>query len=180
MNPALDGDRELVERFCAGGDEAAFRSLHARHSPAVYALLRRLVGPDAEDILQETWMRAARRMPTFRGESAVRTWLFAIALNTAREIWRERVRSGELDTDRRQAGGLGSEDALDLQQAVAALPPGYRAVLLLHDSWGYTHAEIGAFLDVDEGTSKSQLTHARAAVRRRLAGRATARTGGAG
>lgn len=172
-------DGDLVARFCARGDEGAFRALHSRHSPAVFALLRRLVGGEAQDALQETWMRAARRMHAFRRESSLRTWLVGIALNTAREMWRERVPSGELDPDRRRAGGLGSEDALDLQQAVAALPPGYRSVLLLHDSWGYTHAEIGAFLDVDEGTSKSQLAHARAAVRRRLAGRATARTGGA-
>ena len=178
MNPAREGDRELVERFCAGGDEAAFRSLYARHSPAVYALLRRLVGPDAEDTLQETWMRAARRLSTFRGESAVRTWLFAIALNAAREVWRGRDPSGPPEPDDPRGSGPGTEAALDLQQAVSALPPGYRAVLLLHDSWGYTHAEIGAFLDVEEGTSKSQLAHARAAVRRRLAGRATARTGG--
>lgn len=61
---------------------------------------------------------------------------------------------------------------------MGALAPGYRAVLLLHDSWGYTHAEVGALLGVDEGTSKSQLAHARAAVRRRLAGHAAAPTGG--
>jgi len=179
VTTASEGDHELVERFCTGGDEAAFRSLHSRHSPAVHALLRRLVGPDAEDALQETWMRAARRMQTFRGESAVRTWLFAIALNAAREVWRGRDPSGPPEPDDPRGPGPGTEAALDLQQAVSALPQGYRAVLLLHDSWGYTHAEVGALLSVDEGTSKSQLAHARAAVRRRLGGRATARTGGA-
>ena len=171
-----DGDLDLVRRFCAAGDETAFRALHARHSPAVYALLRRLVGPEAEDALQETWMRAARRLHGFRGDSAVRTWLFAIALNAAREVWRDRDPAGVPQPEPRQAPGR--ESALDLEQAVGALAPGYRAVLLLHDSWGYTHAEVGALLGVDEGTSKSQLAHARAAVRRRLAGHAAAQTGG--
>ena len=173
---AEDGDVDLVRRFCAAGDEIAFRALHARHSPAVFALLRRLVGPEAEDALQETWMRAARRMTGFRGKSALRTWLFAIALNTAREIWRDRGDAATAVPP--ELAAPAREPALDLEQAVAALPPGYRAVLLLHDSWGYTHAEVAALLGVEEGTSKSQLAHARAAVRRRLAGRAPALSGG--
>jgi RNA polymerase sigma-70 factor (ECF subfamily) len=174
--PAGRGDDlELVRRFCAAGDEAAFRALHARHSPALYAFLRRLVGPDAEDALQETWLRAARRMAGFRGDAALRTWLFAIALNSAREVWRDRGTPDGVLVDLPAPAG---EPALDLEQAVAALPPGYRAVLLLHDSWGYTHAEVAAFLGILEGTSKSQLAHARAAVRRRLAGHAPALSGG--
>jgi RNA polymerase sigma-70 factor (ECF subfamily) len=171
-----DGDLDLARRFAASGDEGAFRALYTRHSPAVYALLRRLVGPDAEDALQETWMRAARRMDGFRGDSAVRTWLFAIALNAAREVWRGRESTGMPAPEPHT--GPGRESALDLETAVAALAPGYRAVLLLHDAWGYTHAEVGTLLGVDEGTSKSQLAHARAAVRRRLAGRALPETGG--
>jgi RNA polymerase sigma-70 factor (ECF subfamily) len=173
---AAADDRALAARFHEHGDEDAFRALHARHAPALYALLRRLVGPAAEDALQETWLRAARRLGTFRGESALRTWLFGIALNAAREIWRDRGPAEEALAD--VAGrGSGAESALDLEQAVGALPPGYRAVLLLHDAWGYTHAEVGALIGVDEGTSKSQLAHARAAVRRRLAGGGLARTG---
>ena len=171
-----EDDLALARRFAASGDEAAFRALYARHSPAVYALLRRLIGPDADDALQETWMRAARRLGGFRGDSAVRTWLFAIALNTAREVWRGREPAGAPGPEART--GPVRESALDLHAAVAALAPGYRAVLLLHDAWGYTHAEVGTLLGVDEGTSKSQLAHARAAVRRRLAGRARAETGG--
>ena len=167
-------DRDLAARFCASGDEAAFRALYARHAPAVYALLRRLVGDDAEDALQETWMRAARRLHAFRGESALRTWVIGIAMNAAREIWRGREPKSTEEPER--PGHPRADDALDLQHAVAALPEGYRAVLLLHDSWGYTHAEVGALLGVDEGTSKSQLAHARAAVRRRL-GRGPRRAG---
>lgn len=173
---AVTADSDLVRRFCATGDEGAFRALHARHSPAVFALLRRLVGPDAEDALQETWMRAARRMAGFRGDAALRTWLFAIAINAAREIWRDRGTAEGAPL--MEVAAPGREPALDLEQAVAALPPGYRAVLLLHDSWGYTHGEVAALLGVEEGTSKSQLAHARAAVRRRLAGRAPALSGG--
>lgn len=176
---ATPDDAELVARFCAAADEAAFRALYARHSPALYALLRRLAGASAEDALQETWMRAARRLGTFRGESALRTWLFGIAVNAARETWRGREPAGADMAEVSAGGRPGTDVALDLHRAVAALPHGYRAVLLLHDSWGYTHAEVGALLGVDEGTSKSQLAHARAAVRRRLAGGRLARTGGA-
>ena len=86
--------------------------------------------------------------------------------------WRRRDAPFVPEQDEPRAAGPGAEAALDLQQAVAALAPGYRAVLLLHDSWGYTHAEVGALLGVDEGTSKAS-AHARSAVRRRLAGRAT-------
>ncbi len=167
----VEGDDALVRRFRASADERAFRLLYARHSPAVYALLRRLVGPAAEDALQETWMRAARRLGDFRGESALRTWLFGIALNAAREIWRGREPPVEEPEEVAAAGsGAGAEVSLDLRDAIDALPQGYRAVLLLHDGWGYTHAEVGALLGVDEGTSKSQLARARAAVRRLLAG----------
>jgi RNA polymerase sigma-70 factor, ECF subfamily len=172
-------DVDLVCRFRDHGDEAAFRALHARHSPAVYAFLRRLVGAAAEDALQETWLRAARRLGGFRGDSALRTWLFGIALNTARETWRERGEPDGAAPEDSAVTGPGAEALLDLRGAVEALPPGYRAVLLLHDAWGYTHAEVGLMLGVDEGTSKSQLAHARAAMRRRLAGGRRERTGGA-
>ena len=172
-------DGDLVARFRDHGDESAFRALYARHAPALYALLRRLAGPAAEDALQETWMRAARRLADFRGDSALRTWLFGIAINAARETWRGRAPREAAAPGEAVAPGPGAEIALDLQDAVAALPEGYRTVLLLHDAWGYTHAEVGALLGVDEGTSKSQLAHARAAVRRRLSGRQSARAGGA-
>jgi RNA polymerase sigma-70 factor (ECF subfamily) len=171
-------DVDLAARFNRG-DEAAFRALYERHSPAVYAFLRRLVGPAADDALQETWMRAARGLGGFRGQSALRTWLFGIALNAARETWRGRDPREPAAAGETAAPGPEAEAAIDLHDAVAALPDGYRAVLLLHDAWGYTHAEVGALLGVDEGTSKSQLAHARAAVRRRLSGRQPARAGGA-
>lgn len=172
-------DADLVARFRDSGDEAAFRALYARHAPALYAFLRRLAGAAAEDALQETWLRAARRLGTFRGDSALRTWLFGIALNAARETWRGRDAYPDPGPEEGVGPAPAAEASLDLRRAVDALPPGYRAVLLLHDAWGYTHAEVGALLGVDEGTSKSQLAHARAKVRQRLAGGRLERTGGA-
>src|ERR1700733_4280221 len=84
-------DAILIRRF-ADGDEPSFVGLYRRHSPAVYGLLSRLVGPfqvEAGDLLQETWIRAAQRLTAFRGDAQFRTWLSGIAINCYRE-WRRR------------------------------------------------------------------------------------------
>ena len=82
-------ERRLAERVMAGGDEAAFRELYRRHSPALYGLLLRLLGgreAEAQDLLQEVWIRAADRLASFRWQSSLRTWLCGIAVNCAREL----------------------------------------------------------------------------------------------
>jgi RNA polymerase sigma-70 factor (ECF subfamily) len=166
---AHDDDRGLAAAFLRG-DEPAFRELYRRHTPRVYALVRRLLGgrhADAEDVMQETWLRAARGLGGFRWESSLRTWLTGIALNLCRE------------RSRRQAdSALESEPAtpppvpvdVDLERAVAGLSDGYRQVLILHDVWGLTHEEVGQALGIDAGTSKSQLSRARRLLKERLAG----------
>src|SRR5262245_19221140 len=165
-----EDDRLLAAAFIERRDERAFRALYARHSPALYGLLRRLVGvSDAQDALQETWLRAARGLPGFRWQGALRTWLTGIALNCARELRRAqgpRPAPGPEPEPRPPSVG----QRIDLERAVEALADGYRTVLLLHDAQGYTHAEIAALLGVDEGTSKSQLSRARRAVRESLRG----------
>lgn len=169
-----DPDRKLAAGAMAG-DEAAFRALYRRHTPRLWPLLRRMLGgpgtrPEAEDAVQETWIRAVEALPSFRWEAAFSTWLTGIALNCAREALRRRDRRPEMGTDAAPARFLGAMPLdpgrrLDLEDAIAALPDGYRAVLVLHDIEGYTHMEIADRLGIAEGTSKSQLHRARRAVR---------------
>jgi RNA polymerase sigma-70 factor (ECF subfamily) len=165
-----DDDRRLVEAFLAG-DEDAFRQVFRRHSPRLYALALRLTGgrtADAEDTLQECWVRAARRLAGFEWRSQLSTWLTAILINCARERRRRSLPLADADLAQVWAPARSHAEALDLDRAIAALPDGYREVLVLHDVEGYTHAEIGTLLGVSAGTSKSQLFHARRAVRARL------------
>ncbi|MEZ5317121.1 MAG: sigma-70 family RNA polymerase sigma factor [Vicinamibacterales bacterium] len=166
-------DRTLVDAFVAHGDEEAFRHLFRRHTPRLYALAYRLMAgraADAEDVIQDTWLRAARHLGTFEWRSSLSTWLTGIAINCARE--RLRRRTPEAVDPATLAAIVMAADAgvpdVDLERAIALLPDGYREVLVLHDVEGFTHAEIATRLGVSPGTSKSQLFHARRAVRARL------------
>ncbi len=171
-------DARLVKRFLAGRDEQAFRSLYRAHTPAMLAVVWRYLDGDrveAEDVVQEAWMRATEKLPGFRWESTLRTWLVGIAINCARNRARGRGATTARDTDLAEVLELPSSTAsidvavYDLERAVARLPEGYREVLLLHDVFGYTHDEIARMLGVESGTSKSQLHRARTSVRRWLA-----------
>ena len=128
---------------------------------------------DAEDVVQEAWLRAAKRVADFEWRSTLSTWLVSIAINCARERLRARpivtVPAEELE----QVGTTPSAPhlVLDLERAIAALPDRRRHVLVLHDIEGWTHAEIGRHLDIPAGTSKSELFQARRAVRASLAPR---------
>jgi RNA polymerase sigma-70 factor (ECF subfamily) len=170
---ALDGasaDRRDVQAVAVSADEAAFRALYRRHTPALYAFACRLMGGESaevDDIIQDAWLRAVRGMGDFGWRSSLRTWLSSIVLNCCRERWRERPDSPDVSADTpAKSGDLNLR--MDLEAALAALPPGYRAVLILHDVEGYTHDEIGERLGIQPGTSKSQLFHARRALRERL------------
>jgi RNA polymerase sigma-70 factor, ECF subfamily len=176
------GDRLLVSRFLERRDEAAFRALYARHTDTLYRFLLRLTGraADAEEGVQETWVRACRGLDRFAWRSALGTWLAGIAIRWWRE---ERRRRGtnqdaawdEAFLDDAPAPPLGEVaiDRIDLERALGELSLGYREAILLHDVYGHTHSEIAEMLDVDEGTSKSQLSRARRALRARLGGRRT-------
>jgi len=138
----------------------------------------RLAGdPDqAQDYTQEAFIRAVDRLSDFRGDSALGTWICAIALSVAlnglRKLKRLRTRevalesAAELGHSRREAD---PDLKLRLARAIDQLPDGYRAVFLMHDVEGYTHEEIGRALRVQPGTSKAQLSRARARLRETLA-----------
>lgn len=168
-----NADRESVDRFLDRRDEESFRRLYRLHSPQLYRVIVRSVGQEgaAEDVLQETWIRAVTALPRFRWESSLRTWLTGIAIRCCREATRTRRADGVREISPAPVAEPGTGERLDLERALGELPPGRREVLLLHDVEGFTHAEIGALLEIDEGTSKSQLSRARRQMRRHLAGR---------
>ena len=167
-------DRELADRVLVDGDETAFRMLYRRHTPALYQLVLRILGgnqPDAEDVVQEVWIRAVEGLGQFRWESALRTWLAGIALNLCRGLFRKRDRNWLEVNDSLELTQIVPADdhRIDLEAALTALPPGYRTVVVLHDVEGLTHAEIGERLEISANTSKSQLFRGRRMLRTLLA-----------
>jgi len=173
----LDSDDRTLAESVLAGDELAFRQLYGRHTPRLYCLVLRLLGgveADAEDVVQETWIRATDRLTGFRWEASFGSWLSAIGLNVARELLRKRSRRREDEWDAEvelpAARPLERLEPVDLERALAQLPDGYRTVLVLHDVEGYRHDEIAEQLGIAPGTSKSQLFHARRAMRALLGG----------
>jgi RNA polymerase sigma-70 factor (ECF subfamily) len=164
---------ELIARACAG-DGAAERALYDAHVDRVYRLAYRLAGDDelAQEFTQDTFVRAFERLGAFRGEAKLSTWLHAIAtsvtLNGLRKVKRLRGRETDLG-DATALPGAGRRAEPDLKrrlaQAIDALAEGYRTVFVMHDVEGYTHEEIGAALGIETGTSKAQLSRARAKLR---------------
>ncbi|NOT07517.1 MAG: RNA polymerase sigma factor [Gemmatimonadales bacterium] len=164
----------LFRQGLVEGDDEAWRTLYRRHTPGLLRLAELLADrpDDADDLVHDTWLRAARGAARFAERSLVRTWLTGILLNCIREWRRASVRAGLVELpddlpgpDPEPPHGV---DRLDLERVVAGLPPGYREVLLLHDVEGYTHVEIADLLGIEAGTSKSQLSRARRAVVRAL------------
>lgn len=169
-------DRVLVDAVVRRGDERAFTTLYARHTPALYGLALRLTGgddTDAQDIVHDAWVRAVARFTGFEWRSALSTWLCGFIVLRWREMDKQRRRENDTSFDDDAVGVddrqlEGTFDRVVLEQAVARLAAGYREVLVLHDVHGYTHDEIGALLGIDAGTSRSQLSRARRALRNAL------------
>lgn len=173
-----EADAALV-RSAAGGDTAAFASIYRRHAGRVHGVISRLVGGQgarAEDLTQEAFVRAWQALPKFRFESAFSTWLHRLAVNTALMELRSRRGGPRFDDDEEALDEVGTADSagqgaalsLDLERAVATLPPRARAVLVLHDVEGWKHEEIAAELGMATGSSKAQLHRARQLLRGRL------------
>jgi RNA polymerase sigma-70 factor, ECF subfamily len=158
------------------GDARAFERLYRVHVDRVFSLCVRMSGDRtlAEELTQDCFVRAWERLASFRGESAFGTWLYRLAvnvvLNARKTAGRARKRfvteeedepSGERETHRTPNPGT----ILDLETAVAALPPGARRVFVLHDVQGYRHEEIAEMLGITSGGSKAQLHRARLLLR---------------
>ena len=157
------------------GSETAFAGLVQRHQRRAYAVARSIVltHDDAEDAVQEGFLHAWRALARFRPEQAFGAWLHRIVANAALDIARrKKVRDAdelhESVSSPFRDPALGAELRERLRTALVTLPERQRSVLVLHDVEGYKHAEIGQTLGIPEGTARSDLHHARAALRRLL------------
>ena len=169
-------ERRLV-RDAQNGDLLAFERLYRENERKVFALCLRLSSDAAlaEELTQEVFVRAWRKLGSFRGESAFSTWLYPLTVNVALSERRSRRRRdarivATVDPASLERSPLAPrpEAGFDLERAMAALPPGARAVFVLHDVEGRTHDEIAAILDLAPGTSKAQLFRARRLLREAL------------
>jgi RNA polymerase sigma-70 factor (ECF subfamily) len=165
-------------RRAQSGDVGAFELLYREHSPRIYALCLRLKAgdkSDATELLQDVFIKAWRRLDTFRGDCAFVSWLHRLAVNTmlenARSDQRRTARVLPMEDTSRLAGAArssGVESRMDMESAIASLPKGARLAFVLHDVEGYQHQEIADQLGVTVGTVKAQLHRARRLLRERL------------
>lgn len=174
--PGGHPDLALAEQ-CRKNEPGAFEELYRRHSSRLFGLSCRLVGrTEAEDLLQEIFLAAHRKLESFRGEAALGTWLYRLGMNQILDHVRSRAaRTGQLTdglddaTLLADAGGhrLADRaiDRIDLERALAELPEGCRAAFVLHDVEGLEHKEVSEVLGIAEGTSKSQVHKARLRLR---------------
>lgn len=170
-------DAELLARLQTN-DSIAEREFYDRHVDRVYRLICRMSGRTdlAQDWTQDTFVRAFERISQFRGESALSSWLHAIAvsitLNGLRTLKRRDAYAAPIE-DAELVGRwpvMGEPDLkARMRHAIDALPEGSRRVFVMHDVEGYTHEEISEALGVAVGTSKSQLSRAREKLRTALA-----------
>jgi RNA polymerase sigma-70 factor (ECF subfamily) len=174
VNPA---DLELAQR-CVQGDTAAFEELYRAHAPRLYTLVLRMTGSEAdtEDLLQEVFLQAHRKLGGFRGESSLGTWLYRMAVNQTLDFLRGRQTRMARATDSYDDDTTDEPAApaplvptavsrVDLERAIARLPDGCRIAFVLYDVEGFAHHEVAALLGISEGTSKSQVHKARFRLR---------------
>jgi RNA polymerase sigma-70 factor (ECF subfamily) len=161
--------------LAASGDGRAFERLYRVHVARIHNLARRMINADvADDITQDVFIRAWQKLASFRGEAAFGTWLHRLAVNvilarrTSVSAERVRLASPEYTLETIPSRSAEDEFSMDFEEAVGRLPDGAREVFVLHDVAGYKHEEIATMLGIVPGTSKSQLHHARMALRRRL------------
>ena len=174
---ALGPQAESDVALAATGDRRAFERLYRANSGRIFALCVRMAGDrtSAEELTQDVFVRCWQKLEQFRGESSFSTWLHRLAvnvvLNARKQEGRHRVRHDEVDEESEALAQPGLPIpgmSLDLENAIATLPPGARRVFVLHDVEGYTHEEIAAMSGVTTGATKSQLHRARMLLREAL------------
>lgn len=171
---------ELARRV-AGGDMAALEEVYRRYHVIVYTLCLRMTRnvAEAEDLSQDVFVSLQRALGSFRGEAALSTWIHRVTVNRVLMHFRKAVvryeqttEDGAPPTEKFEMGaeapGRLSADRVALETAIVKLPPGYRAVFVLHDVAGYEHEEVARMCGIAPGTSKSQLHKARMRLRRML------------
>src|SRR5262249_12543348 len=179
----FDCDLELVKRAQECNADA-FASLFHAHKARIYSVCRRMSSnaAEAEDLTQGAFLQVFRKLATFRGDSALSTWLYRIAVNTVlmhfrkkalRQISLDEPYNQDVKVVRREYGSrddrlTGCVDRIALARAIKELPDGYRTIFLLHEVEGYEHQEIAELLDCSVGNSKSQLHKAKLRIRELL------------
>ena len=176
-------DRELVRR-AAAGDDGAFKALYLKHSGRVFALCVRMSGSRqrATELLQDVFVHIWHKLGSFRGEAAFSSWIHRLTVNYVLSSVRGEQRRQSHETS--DTGGPASgrdesvpdaavkpksvEDAIDIENAIAALPPGARTVFVLHDIEGFRHDEIAKMTGTAEGTCRAQLHRARQLLMEKL------------
>jgi|SRR5580658_6991784 RNA polymerase sigma-70 factor (ECF subfamily) len=186
-NSANHHDQADILARAQAGDHQAFAQLYSIHKRHVYSLCLRMVGSvaEAEDLTQEAFLQFHRKIGTFRGESALSTWLHRLAINVVlMHLRKKNLQLTSLDEmieptpDQRFERSFGAPDLvlsgtidrLTLQRAINDLPPGYRLIFVLHDIEGFEHNEIASLLECSIGNSKSQLHKARLKLRESVRG----------
>lgn len=176
--PAVETDRELILQ-CLNKDLTAQKKLYTQFAPKMLAICQRFArnGTEADDILQNGFLRVFSHLHQFRFEGPLEGWVRRIIVNSAINFTRQHINiNREINVELLSPDTTMCEDALsrlsakDLLSIIQNLPPCYRAVFNLHEIEGYDHKEIGVILGIPEGTSKSQLYRAKASIRRRLKG----------
>jgi len=174
------GHEEQEERLllrARAGDRSAFEGIYRLHAGRVYATCRRLTGSraEAEDLTQETFLRAWQRLPALESDHRLGAWLRRVAVNLACDGFRARRTRGtpELFDARVEAREARKSPARartgdDLEEAISSLPEGARTAFVLFDVYGYRHEEIAALTGMAVGTSKAQVHRARRLLRRAL------------
>lgn len=173
-------DLELAKR-CRDGDADAFEELYRQYAGRLYSLALRMAGSaqEAEDLLQDVFLHAYRKLGSFRGDSSLGTWLYRLGMNQCLDYLRGRQAKMSQATDSLDQDGAAELAAaapatpvavnrMDLERAIGRLPNGCRAAFLLHDVEGFEHHEVATILGVSEGTSKSQVHKARTKLRAML------------
>ncbi|HMG96332.1 MAG TPA: sigma-70 family RNA polymerase sigma factor [Gemmatimonadaceae bacterium] len=181
-NPSTKREDEAAAldsiRRAQAGDVDAFELLYREHAGRVFALCLRLQAgnsADATELMQDVFIKAWRRLATFRGDCAFSSWLHRMAVNTmlenARSNRRRLARVLPMDDTSLLPGAArssGVELKMDMEDAIASLPKGARLAFVLHDVEGFQHQEIAEQLSVSVGTVKAQLHRARRLLRERL------------
>jgi RNA polymerase sigma-70 factor (ECF subfamily) len=175
-------DADLIKR-AQQGDSDAFATLFHSHKTRIYSLCLRMTNntAEAEDLAQDAFLQVFRKLSSFRGDSALSTWLYRIAVNTVLMHFRRKTpcrisldepirNQDDTKSVRREYGTRdGRLDSVvsrvALTRAISELPEGYRAIFLLHEVEGYQHREIAKLLGCSVGNSKSQLHKAKLRIR---------------
>ena len=174
--PATLADDAGLVAACRRGEARAMEMLYHQFKRRVFGMAHRIVGTsDAEEVAQEVFVRVFRGLANFRGDSQLSTWIYRLTVNASLSHLAKRGRRQEVSDDTAMTEVPAPPEperdpalASRIEAALQQLPPGYRAILVLHDVEGLSHEECGAILECRVGTCKSQLHKARGRMRELL------------